>query len=157
MVPGRGRYPDIGVQIRGPSVRIIIYANSNSYFVFILVEREGFSGGTNKEKLTSMDLGLSKVFAKSSRKTTLTSCTCLFPSSWGLTCRHMLIVYHHEKITNIHDKAIVDFWKWLDTNVFYISILLKRKNTNKPSKSVHFISFSRAIGSGFTAQYKTTT
>ncbi|KAI6657110.1 hypothetical protein LOD99_15896 [Oopsacas minuta] len=75
------------------------------------VEREGLSGGTNKEKLTSMDLGLSKVFTKSSRKTTLTSCTCLFPSSWGLPCRHMLIVHHHEKITNIHDKAIVDFWK----------------------------------------------
>ncbi|KAI6650577.1 hypothetical protein LOD99_7627 [Oopsacas minuta] len=75
------------------------------------VEREGFSGGTNKEKLTSMDLGLSKVFTKSSRKTTLTSCTCLFPPSWGLPYRHMLIVYHHEKITNFHDKAIVDFWK----------------------------------------------
>ena len=96
---------------RGSSVRIIIYPNSNTYFIFIIVEREESSGGTNKEKLTSMDLGLSKVFAKSSHKTTLTYRTCLFPSSWGLPCRHMLIVYHHEKITNIHDKAIVDFWK----------------------------------------------
>ena len=35
------------------------------------------------------------------RKTTLTWCSCFFPTSWSFPCRHMLLIYHHLEFTNV--------------------------------------------------------
>ena len=32
------------------------------------------------------------------RKTTLTTCTCLIPNSYGLPCRHMLWIYRQKQL-----------------------------------------------------------
>ncbi|KAI6650831.1 hypothetical protein LOD99_7882 [Oopsacas minuta] len=66
----------------------------------------------DSEKLIAIDLGLySTVSRRSTRITTLTSCTYGFPSSWGLPCRHMLLVHHQQRLTDVPCNPIADFWR----------------------------------------------
>ena len=69
-------------------------------------------GSIESEHLINFDLGLSSTISGHPiQKTTLTLCSCLFPSCWGLPCRHMFSVYHHKKITHVPDNVISEFWK----------------------------------------------
>ena len=81
-------------------------------YIINFISQEKTSDGIESEQLIDIDLGLSSAISgHPTRKVTLTSCSCLFPSCWGLPCRHMLLVYHHEKMTLVPDNAISDFWK----------------------------------------------
>ena len=76
------------------------------------ISQEKTSDGIESEQLIDRYLCLSSAFSgHPTRKVTLTSCSCLFPSCWGLPCRPMLLVYHHKKMTLVPDNAISDFWK----------------------------------------------
>ena len=44
------------------------------------------------------------------RKTTLTTCTCLFTSSYGLPCRHMLWIYRQKQFEHIPTSVIAPVW-----------------------------------------------
>ena len=76
------------------------------------ISQEMTGDDIESEQLLAMDLGLPSITSEHlTRKTTLTWCSCLFPTSWGLPCRHMLLIYHHLKFTNVPENAISDFWK----------------------------------------------
>ncbi|KAI6653145.1 hypothetical protein LOD99_3981 [Oopsacas minuta] len=73
------------------------------------VEREGFSGGTNKEKLTSMDLGLSK---KESTLPLRVSQNKTIVEKQGVTCKNATgglenIIFTDEKIFTIAEATNV--------------------------------------------------
>ena len=65
------------------------------------------------KNLIACDLGIQSnlnELHKYSRKTTLNSCTCLFPNCWGLPCRHMLRIYLEKKITCVPPEILSKIW-----------------------------------------------
>ena len=65
------------------------------------------------DHINACDLSLPSEITTSSetlRRVSLSSCTCLFPTCWGLPCRHILLVYLHKNITKIPDGIISSLW-----------------------------------------------
>ena len=60
------------------------------------------------------DLGIEDAFnLEKLRKTTLTTCTCLFTSSYGLPCRHMLWIYRQKQFEYIRSTYQCHRTLWL--------------------------------------------
>ena len=67
----------------------------------------------SSEFLNACDLALENNISSSKkliRKTTTTSCTCLFPTCWGLPCRHQLRIYLQKNVSYVPNEVISKSW-----------------------------------------------
>ena len=68
----------------------------------------------NFDDIHKSDLGLNQT-TNTTRRTTITSCTCLYHSCYGLPCRHMLRVYLNEQLNYVPEGVVASIW-YLKTN-----------------------------------------
>ena len=89
-------------------------------------EKDLWRDSQNETSITTTvlrnDLGIEDAFNQEKiRKTSLTTCTCLFPSSYGLPCRHMLWIYRQKQMEFTPTSVISPIWHILASSCTEVS------------------------------------